>query len=315
MGVDEPNNAIEMVFGQGGKLKRCRVCMRQTCECGTSAAPKQQARNRAESQSALDADIRLIETTPRSSKNNVADTGPDDIPGNPLACNPDREETDSGFAQNDRVEHAKRGVGTVIGFFGEFVKVQYDTGPVGQHKYTHSKARKALVFSSKKGAAPSEAPAPPAQNDSSAPAVSGSQKIVNGRCSECMRRADLCSCVFDEEEAEEEPSPSPIRAKPTRQAPKAAPEPYKAKKNEGNDILGIGGAGSDDEELERDETDSGFAQWDRVKHTKRGLGKVIGFFGEFVMVQYDDEPHGRHKYTWDQAKKKVSIIGWEPPQA
>ena len=43
---------------------------------------------------------------------------------------PDREETDSGFAQNDRVHHAKRGVGTVTGFFGEFVCVVVSAIPI-----------------------------------------------------------------------------------------------------------------------------------------------------------------------------------------
>jgi len=38
---------------------------------------------------------------------------------------------------------------------------------------------------------------------------------------------------------------------------------------------------------------------------------VRGFYGEFVLVQFDDEPHGQHKYTWDQAHKKVSIIGYD----
>jgi len=131
----------------------------------------------------------------------------------------------------------------------------------------------------------------------SAPAAS-----AGGRCEECFRKVCICDA--------EEPSPSPIRAKPASKASAKAPETYN---QGGNDILGIGGGGSDDEEMERDETDSGFAQWDRVKHTKRGLGRVIGFFGEFVMVQFDDEPQGRHKYTWDQAKRKVTIIGWEPP--
>ena len=92
--------------------------------------------------------------------------------------------------------------------------------------------------------------------------------------SEPSKDCDIFQCTHTRGASPwEEPSPSPIRAKPTRQAPKDAPEPYKAKKNEGNDILGIGGAGSDDEELERDETDSGFAQWDRVKHTKAGWAK------------------------------------------
>lgn len=48
-----------------------------------------------------------------------------------------------------------------------------------------------------------------------------------------------------------------------------------------------------------------------VVHTKRGQGVVRGFYGEFVLVQFDDEPHGQHKYTWDQAHKKVSIIGYD----
>ena len=60
--------------------------------------------------------------------------------------NPDREETDSGFAQNDRVFHEKRGPGTITGFFGEFVMCQFDSEPHGQHKYSHDKARRCLCF-------------------------------------------------------------------------------------------------------------------------------------------------------------------------
>jgi len=377
-------NRATMGFGTGGKLKRCKDCYKQKCECGGASAaraPAPAARSRAESQSALDADIAMIETTPRSNKaprakNNKArytDPGADNIPGNPNACNPDREPTDSGFAQNDRVVHGTRGVGTVLGFFGEFVCVQYDIGPVGQHKYTWPKARKVLDFSSKAGGPPDEAP-PPAENVSCA-APSGSMKVITAAngveiCADCMARVALCKCSFSTEKAlpakklkkpverevereeevveitctkkapaplpvarrcsdakpiagrceecfrkvcicdKEEPSPSPIRAKPASKASAKAPESYN---QNGSDILGIGGGNDDDEEMEREETDSGFAQWDRVKHTKRGLGRCIGFFGEFVMIQFDDEPQGRHKYTWDQANRKVSIVGWEPP--
>jgi len=373
-----------MVFGTSaaGKAKRCKVCYKQKCECGGASAaraPAPAARSRAESQSALDADIAMIETTPRSNKaprakNNKArytDPGADNIPGNPNACNPDREPTDSGFAQNDRVVHGTRGVGTVLGFFGEFVCVQYDTGPVGQHKYTWPKARKVLDFSTKAGGPPAEAP-PPAENVSCCAPSSGSMNVITAAngveiCADCMARVALCKCSFATKEAapkllgdfgdkpelpnhsaseitctkrgpaqlptatlaakpvagrceecfrkvcicdKEEPSPSPIRAKPASKASTKAPESYN---QNGSDILGIGGGDDDEEDMEREETDSGFAQWDRVKHTKRGLGRCIGFFGEFVMIQFDDEPQGRHKYTWDQAKRKVTIVGWEPP--
>jgi len=77
---------------------------------------------------------------------------PSEIGGvDPMKANPDREETDSGFAQNDCVFHAKRGEGTVRGFYGEFVLVQFESEPHGQHKYTHEKARKVLVFSDGSG--------------------------------------------------------------------------------------------------------------------------------------------------------------------
>ena len=45
-----------------------------------------------------------------------------DIKGTPPATGPDgeeREETDSGFAQGDRVFSVKRGPGVIKGFFGE----------------------------------------------------------------------------------------------------------------------------------------------------------------------------------------------------
>ena len=270
-------------------------------------AQQPEPRSRAESQSALDADIEEIRTTPRSTKPKkapVAASGPDSIPGNPLKCNPDREPTDSGFAQQDRVVHATRGAGTVLGFFGEFVMVQYDNEPHGRHKYTWSKAQRSAIYSV---------------------SLCLCDIHVYTRCLIFSNGKDKAvaakhrtrkAAEEDDDDYTEEPSPSPIRAKPPSKiqpaVPVKAPESYS---QNGTDILGIGGGDdNDDGPAEREETDSGFAQWDRVKHTKRGLGRVIGFFGEFVMVQFDDEPHGRHKYTWDQAKKKVSIIGWQPPE-
>ena len=208
-----------MVFGSGGKLKRCKVCYKQKCECGGSSNSSQAkpaakparsapvARSRAESQSALDADIESIATTPKSSKkvqavrsgakntkSRYSDPGADNIPGDPLACNPDREPTDSGYAQNDRIEHGTRGVGTVLGFFGEFVCVQYDREPNGQHKYTWTKARKVLDFSSQAGGVMSAEESSESESEAPARVV-----MADGRCSECMRQISgdfkrLCEC-------------------------------------------------------------------------------------------------------------------------
>ena len=189
----------------------CGSCYKQKCECGGGSSNSSQAkparsapaaRSRAESQSALDADIELIATTPKSKKQQVRsgaknskarynDPGADNIPGNPLACNPDREPTDSGFAQGDRIEHGTRGVGTVLGFFGEFVCVQYDREAGGQHKYTWVKARKCLDFSSVAGGVESE--------EESSEEESARVVMADGRCSECMRQVAgdfkrLCEC-------------------------------------------------------------------------------------------------------------------------
>jgi len=202
-----------MVFGTGakGKAKRCKVCYKQKCECGGGSNSSQSrparsqpvARSRAESQTALDADIELIATTPKSTKvrsgakNTKAryqDPGVGNIPGDPLVCNPDREETDSGFAQGDRIQHGVRGLGTILGFFGEFVCVQYDKEPSGQHKYSHSKARKCLDFSSVAGGVISEEESSESESEQRARVV-----MADGRCSECMRQVAgdfkrLCEC-------------------------------------------------------------------------------------------------------------------------
>ena len=60
--------------------------------------------------------------------------------------NPDREETDSGFAQGDRVKHDSRGPGVVSGFFGEFVVVHFDSEKDEEFQYDHADARKKLSF-------------------------------------------------------------------------------------------------------------------------------------------------------------------------
>ena len=169
--------------------------------------------------------------------------------------------------------------------------MQYDSEPQGQHKYTWDKARRVLNFSAARGAA----------------ASNQSQAAPPSRCPTCMKGRDLCKCEDEDEDEDEEPSLSPVRASQS--------SPKKSFENPSSESYLSGCVDGDDEPTEREETDSGFAQWDRVEHTKRGLGRVIGFFGEFVMVQYDDEPHGKHKYSWEQAKKKVSIIGWEPPSS
>ena len=59
---------------------------------------------------------------------------------------PDREETDSGFAQGDRIKHDSRGPGTVTGFFGEFVVVHFDSEKDEEFQYDHDDARKKLAF-------------------------------------------------------------------------------------------------------------------------------------------------------------------------
>ena len=58
----------------------------------------------------------------------------------------------------------------------------------------------------------------------------------------------------------------------------------------------------------REETDSGFAQGDRVKHDSRGPGVVSGFFGEFVVVHFDSEKDEEFQYDHDDARKKLSFI-------
>ena len=51
-----------------------------------------------------------------------------------------------GLAQNDRVLHPKRGLGTVTAFYGGLACVVFDNEPHGQHKYTGDKCQRALTF-------------------------------------------------------------------------------------------------------------------------------------------------------------------------
>jgi len=170
-------------------------------------------------------------------------------PASSPSANPDREETSSGFAQGDRVKHSSRGEGTIAGFYGEFVKVEFDAEPEEVFEYTHDDARAKLSF------------------------VGGAAPAVAAKS-----------------------SPVPKAASPKAESPKAAAPAVASPEAE-----------EEGEGEEREPTDSGFAQNDRVIHAKRGAGKINGFFGEFVLVQYDSEPQGQHKYTHHKARSCLTF--------
>ena len=72
------------------------------------------------------------------------------------------------------------------------------------------------------------------------------------------------------------------------------------------------GDGEGEDPAEHEEASSGFAKGEKLTHAKRGAGKVIGFFGEFVCVQFEGEPHGQHKYSHQKVQRALTIVGFEP---
>jgi len=228
-----------------------------------------------------------------------------EIRGTPPS-DPDREETDSGFAQNDRVHHAKRGPGVVTGFFGEYVQVQFDSEPHGQHKYNHKKARSALCFPDAAG----EYTPPPA---AAAGKPKKSKLKKKDRVEHATRGAGTIASVdasgevtvkFDSGDAMEYDMADALeKLKLTGTEEEAATGAAAPAAPAGNGIRG-----TVPDRPDREETDSGFAQGDRIKHDSRGDGTVTGFFGEFVVVHFDSEKDEEFQYNHDDARKKLSFI-------
>merc|ERR1711939_1232938 len=57
----------------------------------------------------------------------------------------------------------------------------------------------------------------------------------------------------------------------------------------------------------REETSSGFAKGDNVVHSSRGKGKITGFYGEYVVCEFDTEPDDEFQYTHEEARSKLTF--------
>ena len=218
-----------------------------------------------------------------------------------------REETDSGFAQGDRIHHDKRGPGEVTGFFGEYVMCQFDSEPHGQHKYTHDKARKALCFPDAVAKDWKPDPSAAAKKPSGKAKLKKKDRVEHpSRGAGVIKHVDPAGEVtvaFDNgDEMEYDMADALEKLKLTGgdggdAKPAAAAEP-----------VGPGIKGTKPDRPDREETDSGFAQGDRIKHDSRGPGVVSGFFGEFVVVHFDAEKDEEFQYDHSDARQKLSFI-------
>jgi len=269
--------------------KRCKECMRQQCICG--------APSRA--------------------------LAPPPPPPPPAEDDDEREEVgDTGLAQNDRVSHPKRGLGQVVGFYGEFVCVNFDNEPGGQHKYSYAKCIKTLTR------VDGAAPAPPPVAATGVAGFSAGDRVThsshgNGTVSGFSLgkwvHVDFDDIPdeefqYDRNDAKKKLSKSNggevslgaldqdigrVRAISNAEKPPAP--------------VSLPPAAPDDDDEREEVGDTGLAQNDRVTHPKRGLGTVVGFWGEFVCVAFDNEPGGQHKYSYAKCIKTLTRVDGATP--
>lgn len=243
----------------------------------------------------------------------------------PLAAGDDeREEVgDTGLAQNDRVSHPKRGLGQVVGFYGEFVCVAFDNEPGGQHKYSYSKCVKTLTRVDGATPAPKPVAATGVAGFSAGDRVNHSAHgsgTVSGFSLGKYVHVDFDDIPDEEFQYDRSDAKKKLskrsgevsmgaleqdigRVRAISNAEKApVPAAFTAP------------APENDDDDEREEVgDTGLAQNDRVMHPKRGLGQVVGFYGEFVCVAFDNEPGGQHKYSYAKCVKTLTRVDGATP--